>query len=124
MKYLAAIKSTLTVAAVILLNPIFIAGHVSAASAPSHEMSDGPHHSIGQSPSCISLCATATLKNEDETDIALKEQDDEPFPAKNLPYRTLKSDNFIPKKLASSYVQNQLVLRPPDLVILYSNFRF
>lgn len=124
MKFLAAIRNTLAVAAIILLNSIFIAGHISAASATSHEMSGGYHHTTSQSPSCISLCTTATLKDEDETKLAVDEQDDEPFPAKILPYYTLNSDNFIPKKLASSYVQNQLVLRPPDLVKLYSNFRF
>lgn len=123
MKYLAAIRNILTVAAIVLLNPIFTAGHASAASTMTHDMSGGSH-STSQSPACISLCTTATLKDEEETKVSFEEQDDEPFPAKSLPFYALNNDNFTPKKLTSSYVQKQLVFRPPDLVKLYSNYRF
>jgi hypothetical protein len=124
MKFLAAIKSILAVSAIVLLNPIFIAGHASAANAISHEMTGNSAHSTSQSPSCVTLCTTATLKDEEEAKLSFEAQDDEPFPAKNLPYYTLNSDSFIPRKLASSYVNDHLLFRPPDLVKLYSNFRF
>jgi hypothetical protein len=124
MKYLAAIRNIFTVAAIVLLNPIFIAGHASAASTMTPEISGGSHHSTSQSPGCITLCTTATLKDEEQTKLPYEEQDDEPFPAKSLPFYALNDGNFIPKKLTSSYVQKQLVLRPPDLVKLYSNYRF
>jgi hypothetical protein len=124
MKFLAAIRNTLTVAAIVLLNPLFIAGHASATSTMTHEVSGGSHHSTGQSPACISRCSTVTLKSEEKTKLSFKEQDDESFSAKSLPFYVLNDRNCIPEKLASSYIQKQLVFRPPDLVKLYSNYRF
>mgnify|MGYP000959761252 FL=1 len=124
MKYLAAIRNVLVLAAIVLLNPIAIAGHASANST-MHNAHSGSNRSTGsKSPACISLCATATLKDEEETKSVIEERDDEPQPPYYQLYRNLDSDRFIPKKLASSYVQKHLVFRPPDLVKLYSNYRF
>ena len=124
MKCLADLRSIIIAAAIVLLHPAFIAGHISAASTITHKMPGSSHHSKSQSSVCISLCTTATLKDEEETKLSFEEQDDELFPAKNPPFFSLNDDNFIPKKLTSSYLQKQLVFRPPDLVKLYSNYQF
>lgn len=124
MKLLATIRSTLTIVAILMFSSIAFAGHASAMSTTSHEKCNGSHHNTNQSPSCIALCTTATLKDEKEIKLTYEENDNDPAPPKSLPFYALNSSNFTPKKLASSYIHNQLILRPPDLVKLYSNYRF
>ncbi len=125
MKYLAIIRNVLILAAIVLLNPVAIAGHASASSTMPHDMHSGSHRSANSlSPSCISVCTTATLKDNEETKLVTDKQDDEPVPHNVLPYYAHFGSNFIPKKLLSSYVQKHLIFRPPDLVKLYSNYRF
>lgn len=123
MKYLVAFRNILVLAAIVLLNPLAIVGHASATST-MHDNHSGSHRSTSsQSPACISLCTTATLKDDEETKLVYKEQDDEPQPPYYQSSRTFNGDFLIPKKLTSSYVRNNPVFRPPDLVKLYSNYR-
>ena len=124
MKFLATISNAFAIAAIVLLNFVVFAGHASAVSTASHETHGGSHYSTTQSPACIALCTTATLKDEREVKLTDEEQDDEPVPPKSLPFYATLSGYLVPKKLANGYTQNQLVLRPPDLVKLYSNYRF
>lgn len=123
MKFLVAIRSIFTIAAIVLVNSIGFTGHVSAASTTSHETHGDSHHSVSKNASCIALCTTATLKDE-EVKPALEEQDDEPLPPDDVPYYALSGSNFASKDLTNGYAQSQSVFRPPDLVKLYSNYRF
>lgn len=83
-----------------------------------HDMS-GPSSSAKNC--CGSSSSVATLKEEEN--LPFYEQDDEPEPPQ-VPYFTEFNVFTVPRKLASSYLGGERVLRPPDLVILYANFRF
>lgn len=122
MKFLVTIRTLFTIVAIVLLNSIGFTGHASAASMTSHETHASSHHNASKNASCIALCTTATLKDE-EVKPVLEEQDDEPLSPDDAPYYALLGSSFASKDLANSYVQNQSVFRPPDLVKLYANFR-
>jgi hypothetical protein len=73
MKILAAIKNVFALVAIVLLNSIGTAGHASAMSTMSHEMS-GMNHSSSDASSCATLCRTAVLNKEDTN---INREDDE-----------------------------------------------
>jgi hypothetical protein len=50
------------------------------------------------------------------------EQDDEPDPRTGIPYFALLTIAS-PRKLTNKYLSGVPLLRPPDLVTLYANFR-
>ena len=121
MKLLVAIKYTLVLLAVVLLNSINFAGHTSAMSTMSHEMS-GMSHSSTNSSSCATLCRTAVVNKEDAVIRNDENEDDDepalPFYAQNQPLRL--DEEFVSQRLYAAEI------KPPPRIpiyILYGVFR-
>ncbi|TAH32855.1 hypothetical protein EYC59_05525 [Candidatus Saccharibacteria bacterium] len=121
MKLLAAIKYTLVLLAVVLLNSISVAGHTSAMTTMSHEMSGMSHDSSGAS-SCATLCRTAVI-NKEENIINNDVNDDDTEPTTPLYFsgRQLSTDD----KSVSQRLYAAEVKPPPKIpiYILYGVFR-
>jgi hypothetical protein len=120
-KLLAAIRHTLVLLAVVLLNSISFAGHTSAMSTMSHEMS-GMNHSSSDATSCATLCRTAVV-NKEENIINDDESEDDtepatPFYAQNQPLR-------LDEKSVSQRLYAAEIKPPPKIpiYILYGVFR-
>jgi hypothetical protein len=73
-------------------------------------------------------CAAGCMNNGPGVQIAIsnhrneEKQDKEPV-AKEEPYYTQFFQFEVPRKLTSQYIYGASILRPPDLVILYANYR-
>ena len=121
MKLLAAIKHTLVLTAVVLLNSISFAGHTSAMSTMSHEMS-GMNHSSSDATSCATLCRTAVVSKEENVINDDESEDDTepatPFYAQNQPLR-------LDEKSVSQRLYAAEIKPPPKIpiYILYGVFR-
>lgn len=121
MKFLAAIKHTLVLLAVVLLNSISFAGHTSAMSTMSHEM-NGMSHSSNDATSCATLCRTAVINKED-TLINNDESEDDTEPA--IPFYSQNQPLLSDEKSVSQQLYAAEVKPPPKIpiYILYGVFR-
>lgn len=121
MKLLAAIKHTLVLFAVVLLNSVSFAGHTSAMSTMSHEMS-GMNHSSSDASSCATLCRTAVINKEDNL-INDDESDDDTEPA--IPFYIQNQPLRVDEKSVSQRLYAAEVKPPPKIpiYILYGVFR-
>lgn len=99
-------------------------GHVGAEPMPAHDMASGTHKSKSRSPACADVCSPATLKGEKDELLNSEDQDDEPLPFASQSYYALSARFVIPKKPSNNNSERYLVARPPDLIKLYSNYRF
>ena len=121
MKYLAAIKHTLVLLAVVLLNSISFAGHTSAMTTMSHQMG-GMSHGSDDATSCATLCRTAVISKEENV-VNNDEADDDIEPAlafysQNLALQT--DEKSISQRLYAAEI------KPPPKIpiyILYGVFR-
>lgn len=121
MKFLAAVKNALVLIAVVLLNSLTFAGHTSAMSTMSHDMS-GMSHGSSDATSCATLCRTAVIHKE-ENIVSNDENEDDteptiPFYSQNQPLRT--DEKSVSQRL---YVAE---IKPPPKIpiyILYGVFR-
>jgi len=119
-KYLAAIKNSLVLVAIVLINSIGFAGHTSAMSTMSHEMTGMNHQSSSDAASCASLCRTAVLSNESTNPKQLEDDDDEDNTAVHLPQQGQTWE------LSSSLVRQRLYasdVKPPPKVPFYILFQ-
>ena len=121
MKFLAAIKHTLVLLAVVLLNSISFAGHTSAMSTMSHEMS-GMSYGSSDATSCATLCRTAVINKEDNL-INNDESDDD-----TEPVIAFYSQNLVlgtDEKSVSQRLYAAAIKPPPKIpiYILYGVFR-
>lgn len=118
MKYLAAIKNSLILVAIVLINSVGFAGHTSAMSTMSHEMA-GMNHQSGDAASCASLCRTAVLNNESSDPKQLEDEDDDkttlPIPSQGQTWEL--SANLVKQRLYASEV------KPPPKVPFYILFQ-
>lgn len=121
MKLLAAIRHTLVLLAVVLLNSISFAGHTSEMGAMSHEMS-GMSHGSSEASSCATLCRTAVISKEENLINNDESEDDTepaaPFYVQNLPLRA--DEKSTTQRLYAAEI------KPPPKIpiyILYSVFR-
>lgn len=121
MKLLTAIRHTLVLLAVVLLNSISFAGHTSAMSTMSHEMS-GMNHSSKDTTSCATLCRTAVV-NKEENIINDDETDDDTEPA--IPFYIQNQTLPIDEKSVSQRLYATEIKPPPKIpiYILYGVFR-
>lgn len=121
MKLLAAIRQTLVLVAVVLLNSISFAGHTSAMSTMSHEMS-GMSHSSSDASSCATLCRTAVINKEDDL-INNDESEDDTDPA--APFYIQSQLLRVDEKSVSQRLYAAEVKPPPKIpiYILYGVFR-
>ena len=119
MKYLAAIKNSLALVAIVLVNSIGFAGHASAMSNMSHETT-GMNHQSGDAASCASLCRTAALNSESTSSRQLeddKDDDDTALPIPRQGQAWELSSNFVKQRLYASEV------KPPPKVPFYILFQ-
>lgn len=121
MKLLAAVKHTLVLLAIVLLNSISFAGHTSAMSTMSHEMS-GMSHGSRDATSCATLCRTAVINKEDNI-INNNESEDDTEPA--TPFYVQSQPLRVDEKSASQRLYAAEVKPPPKIpiYILYGVFR-
>lgn len=121
MKLLSAIRHTLVLLAVVLLNSISFAGHTSAMSTMSHEM-NGMSHSSSDATSCATLCRTAVINKEDNL-INDNESDDDTVPA--VPFYLQNQPLQLDKKSATQRLYAAEIKPPPKIpiYILYGVFR-
>jgi hypothetical protein len=121
MKLLAAIKHTLVLLAVVLLNSISFAGHTTAMSTMSHEMG-GMSHGSSDASSCATLCRTAVINKEDNL-INEDESDDDTEPA--TPFYIQNQPLRLDEKSVSQRLYAAEIKPPPKIpiYILYGVFR-
>lgn len=121
MKLLTAIKHTLVLIAVVLLNSFSFAAHTSAMSTMSHEMS-GMNHSSSDTTSCATLCRTAVVSKE-ENIINDDESEDDTEPA--TPFYTQNQPLRLDEKSVSQRLYAAEIKPPPKIpiYILYGVFR-
>ena len=121
MKCLTAIKSVLILLAVLLLNSFGFAGHTSAMSTMSHEMS-GMSHSSSDTSSCSTLCRTVVVSREENViRNDENEDDDEPVLSFYVQHNSWLSDD----KTLKQELYADAVKPPPKIpvYILYGVFR-
>jgi len=111
---MAAIKNSLVLLAVVLLNSLTFVGHSAAMSTMSHDMS-GMSHGSSDATSCATLCRTAVV-NKEETVISNDENQDDDEPA--LPFYTqAKPSQTDEKSLAGQLYAAEV--RPPPKIPIY-----
>ena len=121
MKLVSAIKNTLVLLAVVLHSSISLAGHASAISTTSHEMSD-MNHSSSDATSCATICRTVVINREENIINDDENEDDtEPAMASYIQSQTLLTD----KKSVSQRLYASEIKPPPKIpiYILYGVFR-
>jgi len=120
-KLLAAIKHTLVLLAVVLLNSISFAGHTSAMSTMSHEMG-GMKHTSSDATSCATLCRTAVVSKE-ENIINNDESEDDDEPA--IPFYLQSKPLQLDEKSVLQRLYAAEIKPPPKIpiYILYGVFR-
>ena len=121
MKLMAAIKHTLVLLAVVLLNSISFAGHTSAMSTMSHEMG-GMSHNSSDTRSCSTLCRTAIV-NREENAVRNDENEDDDEPG--LPFYVLDNNRVSDSKTLKQELYSDALKPPPKIpvYILYGVFR-
>lgn len=119
MKYLAAMKNSLVLVAIVLVNSLGFAGHSSAMSNMSHEMT-GMNHQSGDAASCASLCRTAVLNSESTSSKQLEDDEDDDDTALPVPQQGQAwelSGSLVKQRLYASEV------KPPPKVPFYILFQ-
>ncbi len=121
MKLVAAIKHTLVLLVVLLLNSVSFAGHSAAMSSMSHEMS-GMNHSSSDATSCATLCRTAVINKEDNI-INNDERENDTEPA--VPFYVQNQPLKLDEKSVSQRLYAAETKPPPKIpiYILYGVFR-
>lgn len=121
MRIFSAIKNTLVLLAVVLLNSLSFAGHTSAMSTMSHEM-NGMSHGSSDATSCATLCRTAVVNKEDNL-INDDEREDDIEPA--IPFYVQSQPLRIDEKSVSQRLYAAEIKPPPKIpiYILYGVFR-
>lgn len=121
MKLLAAVKNSLVLLAIVLLNSLTFVGHSAAMSTMSHDMS-GMSHGSTDATSCATLCRTAVINKEEDANNYDESEDDKepaaPFYAQDQPLR-------LDKKSATQRLYAADIKPPPKIpiYILYGVFR-
>ncbi len=121
MKFLASIKNTLVLLAVVLLNSLTFVGHSAAMSTMSQDMGSMKHTS-SDATSCATLCRTAVVNKEDAaTRNEENEDDDEPA----LPFYAQNQQAYQDGKSISQRLYAAEIKPPPKIpiYILYGVFR-
>lgn len=72
---------------------------------------------------CTSTCSNSQMPAQ-AADSQDKVKDAEPDPDKTIPWYMALIRPLAPKKLGDQYAARARLIRPPDLVKLYVNFRF
>lgn len=121
MKYLAIIRNVLILAAIVLLNPVAIAGHASASSTMPHDMG-GMSHNSSDTSSCSTLCRTAIV-NREENAVRNDENEDDDEPG--LPFYVLDNNRVSDSKTLKQELYSDALKPPPKIpvYILYGVFR-
>ncbi len=121
MKLVAAIKNTLVLLAVVLLNSLTFVGHTAALSTMSHEM-NGMSHGSSDASSCATLCRTAVISKEENV-INDNESEDDNEPA--LPFYLSDQPLHSDEKSVSQSLYAAEIKPPPKvpIYILYGVFR-
>lgn len=121
MKLIAAIKNTLVLLAVVLLNSLTFVGHSAAMSTMSHDMS-GMSHDSSDATSCATLCRTAVI-NKEENSVNNDESEDDNEPA--LPFYISDQPLRLDEKSVTQRLYAAEVKPPPKIpiYILYGVFR-
>lgn len=90
----------------------------------AHAQSAGMSHDMGsmQVKSCAGPCVPSAVLREEQT--VNNEDDENPQPPEPSYLTHLQADFPDPDKPSGLYVLGALVLRPPDMVKLYGNYRF
>jgi hypothetical protein len=96
-----------------------------APTQPSHAQTSTSPHDIQmmQSVTCSGPCTTTAIFKPEEN-LFLQEDDQDPEPPETTPAYILTSAYQEPIRPSGVYIFGAALLRPPDLVKLYSNFRF
>lgn len=112
-------KSIAASIAVLLLSTVGFAGHASAASVNTHEMS-GMSHGSSDAASCMVQCQTGVVAKNDDVVDEEKKKDDEPTP----PQFPQTQQIILEEKLAAPQLY-ALEIAPPEPpgYILYGVFR-
>lgn len=121
MKFLASIKNTLVLLAVVLLNSLTFVGHSAAMSTMSHDMGSMKHTS-SDATSCATLCRTAVVNKEDAaTRNEENEDDDEPA----FPFYAQNQQLLLDRKSITQRLYAAEIKPPPKIpiYILYGIFR-
>lgn len=121
MKLLAAVKHTLVLLAVVLLNSLTFVGHSAAMNTMSHDMS-GMNHGSTDATSCATQCRTAVInKEENATNNDENQDDDEPV----VPFYAESQLPLLDEKSVSQQLYASEVKPPPKIpiYILYGVFR-
>lgn len=121
MKLVAAIKNTLVLLAVVLLNSLTFVGHTAAMSTMSHEM-NGMSYGSSDATSCATLCRTAVISKEENV-INDNESEDDNEPA--LPLYISDQPLYSDEKSVSQRLYAAEIKPPPEIpiYILYGVFR-
>lgn len=121
MRIFSAIRNTLLLLAVVLLNSLSFAGHTSAMSTMSHDMS-GMSHSSTNASSCATLCRTAVV-NKEEYLVNDDESEDDTEPA--IPFYSQNTPLQTDEKSVSERLYAAEIKPPPKIpiYILYGVFR-
>ncbi len=123
MRHLAAIitkRSAVVLAGLLLL---FAANAHSIARPVQARAMGGMEHSVqATGTTCATLCITSSAKRDDPAKHVEEEQDDKS--ASQQPYYVQFASFATPKKLTPYGMHDARLLRPPDLVTLYANYRF
>lgn len=97
-------------------------GIISHASAMPAGMHGSMEHKTVTSVNCATVCLSAPSGKEREVP-AYNEDDDEPEPRRGVPH-LVEFDPFAePEKQPRTSTHDETILKPPDLVTLFANFR-
>jgi hypothetical protein len=120
-KLMTAPKNALVLLAVLLLNSFSFAGHASAMSTVSHEMS-GMNHSSSDTSSCSTLCRAAIINREKGVTNGEENEDDDKFV---LPFYVQGSGWLSDSKTLKQKLYADSIKPPPKIpiYILYGVFR-
>ncbi len=121
MRYLTAIKNSLVLLAIPLINSVGFAGYTSAMSTMSHEMG-GMNHSSKDATSCATLCRTAVVDRDANNPIRSDKEDDDDEPV--APFYTLNQVGHINEKLVKQRLYANAIKPPPKVPIYILNAIF
>lgn len=104
----------------LLFSTLGLAGHASAMPMGIHGSME---HKTVSSVNCAAICLSATSDKRQEIPPHDNEED-EPELSRGAPYHGEFDPFAEPEKLPRTSVHDETILRPPDLVKLFANFRF
>lgn len=73
---------------------------------------------------CAAPCANSVANMPEKRKPVIRDEEQDPEPPEQTPYYAQHFQFPEPQKPANNYAFSGVLLRPPDLVKLYSNFRF